>query len=279
MKRHVILFNRPSGLSARKRPLAIVVGFVAALLSAAAATACHDLSGSDTSVLSLRFDSLPSPSVVLGDTLRDSTGAIVHPTVHAFDFNGEEIADATVFFLSPDSGVTVDSATGIIVGDSLRSTPARIVATIAGLQAIQRLDVTLRPDLIAGEHVFDSLSYSITDTTLNVSPALTVKLTHGTAPNDSAVKSYIVSFQIVSQPDPPPGGPPLSELVNDNGKASIIDTTDASGIAGRKIRLHLGGLISGTQVDSIIVNATAKYHGTPVTGSPVRLVMKFKPRS
>jgi len=264
--------------SHRARGLAVVLAFGAAIL-VAAATACHDLSGSSASILSLRFDSLPNTSVVVGDTLRDTTGAIALPVVHAFNFEGVEIPPPEVHFLSPDTGVTVDSATGVIVGDSLRSTPARIVATVEGLQAIQRLDVTLRPDLITGQNVLDSVLYSITDTTLNVSPAVTVKLTHGTAPNDSAVKSYIVSFQIVSQPDPPPGGPPLGELVNDGGKASIIDTTDASGIAGRKIRLHLGGLTSGTQVDSIIVNATAKFRGIPVTGSPVRLVVKLKPRS
>jgi hypothetical protein len=38
-------------------------------------------------------------------------------------------------------------------------------------------------------------------------------------------------------------------------------------------------LTSATAEDSIIVNATAKYRGAPVSGSPVRLVLKVKPRS
>src|SRR5947207_2714817 len=79
------------------------------------ALSCTDVSCSSTSVLSIRFDTLPSPSVVVGDTLRDSTGAVVRPTVHAFNFKGDEIPQPPVYFLSPDSGVTVDSATGIIV--------------------------------------------------------------------------------------------------------------------------------------------------------------------
>jgi len=120
----------------------------------------------------------------------------------------------------------------------------------------------------------DSLQYSLLDTTLNVSPLLTVTLTHGVAPNDSSVKSYIVSFAIVAQ-----SNPQLGELVNDAGKASVVDTTDASGIAGRKIRLHPLFLSSGTAVDSIVVNATAKYRGTQVNGSPVRLVLLLKPSS
>lgn len=246
------------------------VAFSVVLGMVGLAAACTDISGSSTSVLSIQFDSLSAPSVVVGDTLRDTTGAVVRPVVHAFNFQGKEIIPAPVFFLSPDSGITVDSATGIVVGDSLRSTPARIVATVGTLQAIQNVDVTLRPDLVQAVNSLGSLQYSPIDTTLNVSPQLQVKLMHGVAPNDSAVKSYIVSFAIVAQSDPR-----LSELVNDAGKASVVDTTDASGIAGRKIRLHPVFLKSA--VDSIVINATAKYRGVQVNGSPVRLVLLLKP--
>ncbi len=249
---------------------AVPIGFA---LCWVAALACVDVSGSSTSVLSIQFDSLAAPSVVVGDTLRDTTGAVIRPTVHAFNFRGDEILPAPVWFQSPDSGVAVDSLTGIVVADSLRSTPARIVATVGSLQAIQKVDVTLRPDSLAAVNGFDSLSYSLLDTTLNVSPQLTVKLTHG-VPNDSVVRSYIVSFAIVSQ-----SNPQLGQLVNDGGKPSVVDTTDASGIAGRAIRLHPLFLASATTVDSIIVNATAKYRGAQVKGSPVRLVLKVKPRS
>ena len=232
--------------------------------------ACIDISGSSTSVLSITFDSLSAPSVVVGDTLRDTTGAVVRPVVHAFDFQGDEIIPPPVFFLSPDSGVTVDSATGIVVADSLRSTPARIVATVGTLQAIQNVDVTLRPDLIQAVNGLDTLQYSPIDTTLNLSSLLQVKLTHGAPPNDSAVKSYIVSFAIVAQSDPQ-----LGQLVNDAGRASVVDTTDAGGIAGRKIRVH--PLLLTSPVDSIVINATAKYRGVQVNGSPVRLVLLLKP--
>jgi len=251
------------------RPLVWLSVFFAAVV--VAALACTDVSGSSTSVLSIQFDTLPAPSVVVGDTMRDTTGAVVRPVVHAFNFKGDEILPPPVYFLSPDSGVTVDSATGIVVGDSLRSTPARIVATAGTLQAIQRINLTLSPDTVVGKNAFDSLLYSITDTTVDITQnALTVMLSH----NDSAVGFYIVSFAIVSQPDPR-----LAELVNDAGQRSVVDTTDGSGIAGRKIRLHPVGLSTGTQVDSIVINATAKYRGAPVRGSPVRLVLLFKPRS
>jgi hypothetical protein len=252
-----------------------IVCVSASALFSFAALACTDVSGSSTSVLSIQFDTLAAPSVVVGDTLRDTTGAVIVPVVRAFNFNGDEITSVTVRFQSPDSGVVVDSISGIIVGDSLRSTPARIVATVGTLQAIQRVDVTLRPDFITALHDRDSLSYSVLDTTLNVTSQqtmLTVKLTHGVAPNDSVVKSYIVSFEIVEQADPR-----LAELVNGSGKPSIVDTTDANGVAGRAIRLH--PLFLTSAVDSIIVNATTKYRGVEVSGSPVQLVLLVKPRT
>jgi hypothetical protein len=235
---------------------------------------CGDVSGSSTSVLSIQFDSLAAPSVVVGDTLRDTTGAVILPKVHAFNFKGDEILLPPVRFVSPDSGVVVDSLTGIVFADSLRSTPARIVASVGGLQAIQKIDVTLRPDSLAAVNGLDSLSYSLFDTTLNVSPMLTVRLNHGVPPNDSAVKSYIVSFAIVSQ-----SNPQLGQIVNDAGKPAVVDTTDVNGIAGRAIRLHPLFLASATAVDTIKVEATAKYHGSQVKGSPVRLVLIVKPRS
>ncbi|MEP6550065.1 MAG: hypothetical protein ABJB95_02715, partial [Gemmatimonadales bacterium] len=126
-----------------------------------------------------------------------------------------------------------------------------------------------RPDRIAAVNARDSLVYSLLDTTLNVSPALSVKLTHG-ALDDSVVKSYIVTFAIASQSDPR-----LGEIVNDAGKPAVVDTTDATGVAGRKVRVH--PLFVSSAVDSIVINATAKYRGAPVTGSPVRLVLLLKP--
>jgi hypothetical protein len=267
--------TRRAGVAqARQRAIGFVFAFAAAIvIPSVLALACTNISDSSDAVLSIQFDTLASPAVVVGDTLRDTTGAIALPVVHVFNFKGGEVASATVYFQSPDSGVTVDSATGIIVGDSLRTTPARIIATVGDLQAIQRINLTLRPDSIAAVNGVDTLSYSLLDSTLNVSDALTVKLSHGFSPTDSAVPNYIVSFEIASQ-----SNPNLAELVNDAGSASQVDTTDASGIAGRKLRVHPLSLGSST-TGSVTVQATARYRGQPVAGSPVQLVMVLQPRS
>jgi hypothetical protein len=131
--------------------------------------------------------------------------------------------------------------------------------------------VTLRPENVAAVTGRDTLQYSLLDSTLNVSAELTVKVTHGTPPADSAVRSYVVSFAVVSG-----GDPQLAELVN-GGKASVVDTTDASGVAGRAVRVRPVHLTA--TVDSVIINATVKYRGAPVIGSPVRLVVELKPGS
>lgn len=244
-------------------------GFAVAALGAALVAACVNISDNADSVLSLEFDSLPFPSVVVGDSLRDTTGAIASLDVRAFNYRGEEILSPPVRFHAPDPGITIDSITGVIRGDSLRSTRVRVIASVGTLQAQQLLDITIRPDAVSALDGRDTLEYSLLDSTVNVSRELTVKVIHGTPPNDSAVRSYVVSFAVVSG-----GDPLLAELVN-GAKVSTVDTTDASGVAGRTLRIR--PLYLAAPVDSVIVNATVKYRGTPISGSPVRLVLVLTP--
>jgi hypothetical protein len=236
----------------------------------AGAVSCTDVPTSDNAVLSIAVDSLPSPSVVLGDTLRDSTGTAVAIHATVYNFKGAVVANAPVRFHALDGGLRVDSITGFAIGDSVRTTPSRVAVSIGNLQAIQTLDVTLRPDTVVAVNARDSLVYSLVDSTKNISPALSVKVRHSLTSADSAVKSYLVSFAVVS-----PADTLLAILVNDAGLASRVDTTDASGVAGRKIKLNPVRLTSLT--DSIIVRATVKYLGLQLRGSPVRLVLLLKP--
>lgn len=241
-------------------------------LLALADVSCTNIPTSDNAVLSVAIDSLPAPAVVLGDTLRDSTGRAVPIHATAYNFKGVVIANAPERFHALDPGLRVDSITGFATADSLRLTPARILITIGALQAIQTLDVTLRPDTVSAVNARDSLLYSLLDTTKNVSPGLAVRVLHSLTSADSAVKSYLVSFAIVS-----PADTLLASLVNDGGNASRVDTTDTSGMASRRIRLDPVRLKSLT--DSIVVQATVKYRGAQVRGSPVKIVLKVKPAS
>jgi hypothetical protein len=233
--------------------------------------ACVEIPTGANDILSFEIDPLPSPSVVVGDSLRDTLGVVRGITLRAFNYSGTEVDNPGVTFTAVDRGVKVDSNTGVVTGDSVRS-GARILATVRELTAITSITVSLKPDTVIGSNDRDSLLYALTDTA-STSSALAVRvLSYSPALVDSSVASYLVSFAIVS-----PGDTALARLVNENGGRSSLDTTDASGVAGRRIRLNITRLTSLT--DSVIVQAFVKYRGVNVRGSPARLVLKVKPRT
>jgi hypothetical protein len=245
-----------------------VSAVVAALL---AVVACTDIPSGANAVASIQFDSLPFPSVVLGDTLRNSAGIVAPLTARAFGYGAAPIVDAPFRYFALDRGLTVDSLTGIVLGDSVRTTPARVVAMVAGLQAILPIPVVYRPDTVVISHGRDSLGYSVTDSTLNISPALSVTVRHTLNRSDSLVRSYLVTFAITNQTDTL-----AAQLVNEAGVVSPMDTTDASGIASRQIRVRPTRLKSVK--DSVLVTASVRYRGAHVRGSPALLVLKVAPR-
>lgn len=239
------------------------------LAGALALAACVDIPTGADDVLSAQFDPLPSPSVVVGDSLRDTLGVVRPVTVTAYNYSGDEVSNPGFRFSTIDRGIRVDSLTGIVIGDSVR-TGARIFAVTKEVTTIASIAVTLRPDTLAGSNDRDTLAYSLTDTA-NISDAIGVKVMNRVDTTLSAVGSYIVSFRIVS-----PADTTLARLVNDNSARSAIDTTDGGGIAQRRIKLDVTKLTS--PVDSIIVEATAKYRGMNIRGSPWRLVLNVKPK-
>ena len=232
--------------------------------------ACVEIPTGANDILSFEFAPLPSPSVVLGDSLRDSLGAVRGITLKAFNYSGDEVQNPEVTFTAVDRGVRVTS-TGVVIGDSVRSS-ARIVATVRDLTSTVTIAFTPRPDTVIGSNDRDSLLYSVVDTASNVSAAIGVRvLSYAPVSNDSSVAAYLVSFRVAS-----PGDTALARFVNDNGARSSLDTTDSRGVAGRRIKLDVTRLTSLT--DSVIVQAFVKYRGINVRGSPARLVLKVKPK-
>jgi hypothetical protein len=233
--------------------------------------ACTDIPTGDDTVLSIEVGALPFPSVVVGDSLRDTTGVAAPLAPVAFNFQGEQVATPPFRFRAVDRGVTVDSVRGFIIGDSVRATPARVAAVLGNLQAFVPVIVTWRPDTVITSQARDTLLYSVTDTTKNKSDPLTVSVRNFfSASADSAVKGWLVSFAILS-----PSDTAFVRLVNDAFVASHVDTTDASGAAGRRIRMDVSRLSAVN--DSVVVIASVKYRGAPVRGSPLRLVLELRP--
>lgn len=252
----------------RRRPSAFPLTLIGGAILFAA---CVEIPTGANDILSFEIDPLPSPSVVVGDSLRDTLGVVKGLTLRAFNYSGAEVESPGVTFTAVDRGVRVDSNTGVVTGDSVRS-GARILATVRELTAITSITVSLKPDTVVGSNDRDSLLFALTDTA-STSPAIGVRvLSYSPVLVDSSVASYLVSFAIVS-----PGDTALARLVNENGGRSSLDTTDTRGVAARRIRLNVTRLTSLT--DSIIVQAFVKYRGVNVRGSPARLVLKVKPRT
>jgi hypothetical protein len=100
------------------------------LAAASCALACTDIPTGDNDVLAISVDTAAAPAIVLGDSLRDSTGKAVPLTASVYNFKGNLVSSAPVRFHAIDRGITVDSTTGFVTGDSVRDTPARIVVSV-----------------------------------------------------------------------------------------------------------------------------------------------------
>jgi hypothetical protein len=209
----------------------------------------------------------------VGDTLRDTLGVAQPLHAVAYNVNDDSLPNYPIRYRALDPGITVDSLTGIVVGDSLVGHTIRIVADAGGLQTqVLSLVVIPVPDTVVSvtENGRDSLLYSLFDSTRNVSPSLTLQVAHKTGTTLDPVASYIVSFAIESPTDTL-----LAQLVGDNGRTSFVDTTDSNGQAGRRVRIRPEYLQA--VADSVIVLGTVTYHGVPVSGSPIRFVLQVKP--
>src|SRR6185312_9825268 len=252
-----------------------IPALTALLLSAAVlgAGACAEINTDPKFAAAIAIDTLPFPSIVAKDTLRDSLGVArpLHGSV--FNIEGSALSSIAVSFRTPDSGATIDSATGYIVADTARSTPVRVIAVAGALQsAPDTLYIVPAPDTVIATTTTDSLLYSLTDTTANISNPLTLQVGHRVPVSTALpVRSYLVSYQIVY-----PSDPILAQLVTrDGARKSTVDTTDATGTSQRRIRLRPLSLTSVN--DSVVVIATVRYRGVAVAGAPVRFVLEVKP--
>lgn len=244
-----------------------------AIAAAGTAVACAEISTDPKLVASIALDTIASPSIVANDSLRDTLGVArpLHATV--FNIQGTSLASAPVRFGSPDSGIVVDSVLGYVVADTARANGVRLFAATGSLQAApDTIYIVPTPDTVVAVNATDSLLYSLTDTTANISNPLQLQLLHVTSLSTTIpVRSYLVSYRITY-----PADTTLAQLVTRDGlRKSTLDTTDATGTSGRRIRLRTLSLSSTN--DSVVVVAMVRYHGMPVPGAPVRFVLQVKP--
>lgn len=218
------------------------------------------------------------PFIVAGDSLRDTLGIATPLAARVLNSDNDEIPAASIEFVVLDTLdlVTIDAQTGLISG--IDTGTVRVVATAGDLQSAPvTLVVTLRPDtLTALSPPRDSMTFLIgRESELDLRARVGHDTTPGGAQDEGVpVRSYVVRFVIVDPPGLPTDDSTVVQLVNDNNRASSLDTTDATGEAKRTVRLSPA--VRSAPPDSIIVEATAlRPDRTPVPGSPLRFVVRI----
>lgn len=261
----------------------------AALAIAAAAiglAACFGIEAPPSGIASITPIRPPSPSVVRGDTMRDSTGAVAPLRVYAFSQSGDTIRGLSARFtaLGPGLHIANDS---FVVGDSVRDS-VRVVADMGSTSSpVQAppigIPVTVTPDHISApaadttriEWTFnptsvDSLQWS-SDTVLSLTLV---------GEGDTAVTGFIVDYAM-TRPLAARGNAP-SAFVAASGirLASARDTTDAAGIVRRSVALNLKQVpqqwltdalnayfsTSDVFMDSVTVDARVQPRGYAISG-------------
>ena len=107
-----------------------------------ASAACVE-AGTDPEVAtSIEIDTIPYPSIVAGDSLRNDAGIVVPIPVQAFNSRNEPLPQAPITFIVADTaaGLVIDAdgrvfADPALTPDTLPHGPVRVVAQVGQLQS------------------------------------------------------------------------------------------------------------------------------------------------
>lgn len=251
---------------------------VPAAVVLAALTACLDL-GTDPDVpFVIGFDSIPYPSLLAGDTMRDSLGLVKPIKVSAYNSAGDLITGVGTTWFVLDTGAAVD-VDGILT-TTRRDGSVRIVGSVGGLQSPTRIvRIARRPDtLTTAQDSLIEFDYQLPDVASNATPTLTVQLrtTDTVGGLSPGVQGWIVRWRAVHAGDTLAAtDTTLATLLTGSGLRTLQDTTPSDGSSSRRLRIWANTLPSG--VDSFFVVAEARRHGVPVPGSPIVFQVKVAP--
>jgi hypothetical protein len=260
-----------------------IVGFLA--LAVAISGTCTRIPTDPKLVFSLAIDSLPSPSVVAGDTLRDTNGVAAPLTGRAYNIQNQVLPNVHVQFLSLSPDQLTVSAKNFAIGTASGDSIVRVIADASGLQSLPfNVPVVLKPQnlIFADSDSISTQALSLTSPDSDVSAPLNVLLLHqpDTLGADSVTRSYIVHYQITYPANAAKGlGLPSDTtlpayLVEADGQPSRTDTTDGNGMGTRTVQFSVAQF-QPKSVDSIVVMTTAMYRDSVIAGSPRRFVIHY----
>lgn len=242
--------------------------------------ACVDMSA-PKGPASISTIQLPSPSVIVGDSMRDSNGVAAPLRVIAFDGAGNPIEPIGLqIFIVDTTRAAHLTPTNFLVGDTIGST--RLVGQISSVQTpVVTVPVTFAPArLVAPATRPDTARPALGTDSLGFSPVAAFVR----SAKDSASQGIIVKYTIVRPPESSPTATsPTVYIGDDSNVPSNRDTTDASGSVSRRLVVIGPALnaqvVFGTKVDSAVVRLDASYKGAPLTNSPLLIVVPIRGRA
>lgn len=256
------------------------------LAPAVIAVACISMEGPKNGAASISVIGLPSPSVVKGDTMRDSLGNAAPLQIAAYDGSGNVLSGVKPAFFLLDTGLAViDSAGRFISTGPTSSTGARVVATLDGLQtppvpvpiSVAPAFIMLTPGI---SDTLCALYSNEPDSTKTVSPPLsvTVKGSDSVSTAQGFIAIYSLRYSPASM-----DSVPTAYLSDDTGRPMARDTSKANGQTGRRVDLRFEKLANdsirtGLESDSIGVDVSVLYRGSALPGSPIHFVVPIRVR-
>lgn len=255
----------------------------AVLLSAV--VSCIDLTVDPTQIGSIEFVAPTMPSMIVGDTLRDSSGVAESLVAKVFTTDGKEVAGSPASFVATDSIVLIVAGNRVVSSRGLAGKAtggvtgtAKLFASIGSLQsAVRLLEIINRPDSLAANSALqDTILYfeprtgTLDDSLTSVS--VLVRDTTG-----APARAVLVSFRILRNSVPLVATDTGTyALLNDNSRPSRIDTTDAGGVASRRVRFRAR---AGTVTrDTIKVQASVSVARKALKNSPVSFTLLVLPK-
>jgi hypothetical protein len=242
------------------RGLAIARLATLATLATWGGSACTQVATDANAVVALRFEGAAYPSIVAGDSLRDSLGVVQPLVATALNFRNEPVPDAPIEFASPDSVLRVSSGGRVFVTRHKPDTALLVFASTGTLQS--------QPDTLFTVFRADSISADSVTMTRPVGARLVPDsigfnvFVPGTGGGAAAPgRSWLVSFQLRLNDkllDPTDTTAVYTFTGQTNRRVrSFIDTTDASGSVSRGLVINCQAL-AATGPDSVIVIATTR---------------------
>jgi hypothetical protein len=242
-----------------------------------AVVACLDISSPVSGILSITPIIVPTPSVVTGDSLRDTAGNVMPLQVIAFGANGDTVKDAVVRFFVVDTThqLHVDSVRGVVWGDTLTSngavfarvTPAKGKGSL--VTPLDTIPIIPVPVSAAADTNF-VFAFDATATDTNAVSSISSPFGVTVRGNGGvAIQKYVVGFELVRAPIPKANdvGPTLLLISSLSTNDSTYAVTDATGHATLRLRLRLSATprtLNAGGTDTAIVRFHVQYKGTPL---------------